>query len=487
MRRIFSFITLFLALSISAFAQPQPSFEYAGQLITDLRFDEANAVLDQLEEDNEPQWKLAYLHLSLSFIKNMIDANEKAYDEVRDQMENWLDIVEDDGDKSDPDYYLFVGEMNLQLAAIEAKFGNNWSAGQYGLSGLNALKRGRREHPAYVPMYAGIGVLNVAIGSIPETYQGFVNLLGFSGEVETGMSYLRMALNASNREQWKYLKGKHAFIYGYISNQLQPGKLKSMRELGVDPTTSPAIAFIEAKMLQSQGKNDELIALLDTIRRLPNRYPVPYLYYLYGRAKLARGDDDANVYLEQYLRDCQGKNYIKSTLRYLSWYYRLHGNSAKAEEYRKRVLGEEGDDFVGGDKEAIQEMELPPMPLALLKARLAFDAGHFVEGLALLPTTDASLYTGINLIEYHYRRARIFQSLNQNAMAAKDFKAAVEIEAEPTTYARANSELQLGVILEEVNPRAAIQYYEGVLDLDDYPWYEGTQQKAKAGLERLNQ
>lgn len=484
MRQIAIILALFLGISGTSRAQVQAdqTFNSAIEEIFKLNFSSAQAHIRTLSNTND--WRVPYLRFQISFLKHFVDEDEAAFDKDRSRMEDLIESVEDNGDQDSPDYHLYLGEMNLEMASIEAKFNHKWSAAGYGLDGINHLEDGQEKFPTHKPMYAGIGVLNVALGSIPDSYKSFAAFLGFSGDLERGFRYLDRAIDASSKSEYAHLRAKHVFIYVYVMNALQPGKIESLTAYGVNPKENALLAFLEVKLLQARGKNNEIIEMIEAVQAIPNRYNFPYLDYLLGRAKLARGDDDANLILERYVRTTKGVNYLKSTFRYLNWYYRLKGANALAESYKQKVL-EEGNDFVGADKQALREMESGDYNLTLIRARLAFDAGDMVKALEYVPSTDAHKYSYAELIEFHYRRGRVFQELGQLSLAVQSFQQAARIQTTPLTFERVNAELQLAFILEDINANASIRHYQSVLEFENYPWYEGTQQKAKAGLSRL--
>ena len=60
------------------------------------------------------------------------------------------------------------------------------------------------------------------------------------------------------------------------------------------------------------------------------------------------------------------------------------------------------------------------------------------------------------------------------------------ISGAPDSYALGNSALQMGLIYERMNkPDVAKLYFKKALRYDQYPFYEGIHQKAKAGIDRL--
>lgn len=488
MRVRFLFSFLLLLVSVCSFAQfpMDKKLKQAHELIFTLKFDSAETILNSYEKDHPNQQTTSYLRFNLFFLRHFVDEDEAAFTKDKRKMLDWLEVVKD-GDESSPYYHLYVGEMKFEMAALELKFGRMFSGAQYALGALSSMEDGQEEYPDFVPLKVGAGVLNVAIGSVPDNYRFLTSMLGYSGDLELGLQLLRESTQVSEQPQWSYLKTKNVFVYVYVAQQLNPNVKLSVKSYGLDPHTNPLLAYLESRLLQKEGDMDELIDMLLDVRAIPGVHDFPYLVYTLGRAKLTRGDEDANLHLLSYLQMNKGVNYNKSTLRFLSWYYRLRGQNARMELYRSRVL-EEGTASVGADLEALRECEVEPIALELLKARLAFDSGQHQKVLRMLKGKESQICrTQNDHMEFHYRLGRSYEQLEDVKNAITSLTNAIKYTIEPITVNRVYSELHLALLYEQTKEYdKAREHYENVLEFDDYPWYEGTQQKAKAGLERLD-
>lgn len=488
MRKFVVLTLFFLDFSASLLSQPifYTPFERGVRDAFQLKFDAVDADLIAMRDNGEQAWRIEYVEFMVQFLGHFVNENQEAYDEDRDILKARIDRFRDEAPKGTPEYYLYLGEMSLGMAGLEAKFKHNWGAAGHGIDGLSAFQKGQELFPSYKPMAAGMGILNVAVGSVPEDYQFITNMMGYRGDIQRGMQYLRSAIESSKDRQYAHLRDKHAFLYGIIAEQLFPDEVSSVSELNSSPDNSPLLAFIESNLLKSKGENDEMIALLEKVTAQTEFYPFPYLWYQLGRAKLARGDEDANRVLERFISINKGGNYVKSTNRYLHWYYRLRGDAAKANQYKNLVISQ-GETAVGADLQALREIERGEVPINLLKARLEFDHGRPLEALALLRSVDVESLSPQHLIDYHYRVGRANQELGRNSSAIRSFQSARSIDrGDETTFEQVNATLQLAILTEDNDRMLSTQMYRAVLDYDDYPWRHTTQQKAKAGLSRLD-
>lgn len=456
----------------------------AHEEIFSLRLSKAVHRIEAYEAKHPNQLTTSYMRFNESFLRLFISEDEFEYDKHKPDLEKWLEKVKD-GNENDPYYYLFSGEMHFELSALETKFDNNFGAANHALKGLNLLKEGQEKFPDFEPLFIGTGVLNVALGSLPDNYKFMASFLGYSGDIQKGMRLLKEGVELTEKPQWKYMRTKAVFIYMYIKQQLY-GEQESVEKYGLDASDNPILAFLETKTLQSFGRNEELINLLTKVKSDPETSKIPYFDYLLGRAKLYRGDADAHFFLLSFLQENKSSNYKKSTLRYLSWYYRLKGNDVMALMYRQRACLE-GTVTVGADAEALQECQMELLPLFLLRARVLYDSGKLLEAeRELIGQANSLGQSPVQRLEYHYRLGRVYQSIGRFNSAMSEFALAAKFNQTPTLFARVNAELQWAIVLEaQGEKQLALSHYLKVLEFSDYPWYEGTQQKAKAAIQRL--
>ena len=89
--------------------------------------------------------------------------------------------------------------------------------------------------------------------------------------------------------------------------------------------------------------------------------------------------------------------------------------------------------------------------------------------------------------EFNYRSARVFQKLNQNALAIEFYSRAITLSKENDFYFGAVSYLQLGYIYQVLNNRAlAIANFRNALNYPTHEYKNSIDNKAKAALNELN-
>lgn len=489
MRRPLNVIILLL-LSLLTHAQLplDTELQEIHKAIYRLQLSRAELDLARYEREHPNQQTTAYLRFTSSFLKHFVDEDVDAYERDRETMEAFIDLVESSDRVHNPYYYLYLGEMNLEMASMEIKFDHRWKALSYALDGLSYFEEGAEKFPNFTPLLMGQGVLNVGLGSIPDNMQFFASVLGFSGDLELGIRQLKKAAVQTETGAYHYLHEKHVLCYTYIRHQLYPDEPISVRDWSLNPGDNPLLAYVEAHIQHKAGNVDEVISVLGQALAVKGAHVFPYLYYLYGRAKLARMDADADVPLQRYLQLNRGVYYRRSTLRYLSWFEMLHGESSHSTNYRLRIATE-GSTSKGADLDATTDANNHPQGWnrRLVQARLYFDAGDSEKALDILgPGYQHFCSSQADILEYHYRKGRVLQSLGRDLEAIESFEKAIEYTPSPMTHERVSAEMELAALLEPIRKSQALTHYRAVLRYEGYPWYEGTQQRAKVAISRLS-
>ena len=453
-------------------------------LMYELRLDEALEVIDAERIENDKNGFIPYLYFTHEFFKMFISENETYFNKNRDRIDGYIDEVKDLDDDS-PWQKFCLSEMYLMRSSIEIKFENNWGAAWDGLKAYNLLKENAENFPEFEPQWVNQGVLNLALGSIPNNYKFMASFFGMEGNIDEGRKLIDKAWSSCQSKSEEYRFNKTAFIYGYAAHQLALTDLKDLRDLNVDPLESSLLIYVQVKLFQSQNRNSEILTLLENRKKGVQYFPFYYLDYLEGKSKLAALRNDANVPFEAYLRNYPGNHFIKASYGFLSWFYTIQGNAAKAAENKSLVFSE-GRDFTGADQMAIHYMSSHENG-ELIKAHLSFDNGDFVKAKKLLRSCVNETESQDEKIEWHYLFGRIFQQENSLSSAINSFVLMLEVgSGKNESYYIANGSLQLAKIHEELGElEKAKSYYKSIFDLEDYPYEEGIQQQAKAGLKRV--
>lgn len=463
----------------------QPRMQQAMQALTEMRYPDLQRLL-ALERRERPQNRAAdYLEAASICVELFVRQGPERYEAREARLEILLERI---GQLPDEEPYkkLFLGEIQLGRAILLGKYGNQWKAAWFFSKTYHLLKSNQEQFPRFAPHDVPWGVLQAALGSLPRNYQTLAGLLGFQGDLEKGMELIRRGYQGcQEKEQWQFYRPYHAFVYVFASQQLDRPQAPTFPELGVPVAKSGFLIYLQARLLLEQGQAREALQLLQQRPQGDSYMEFPFLHYLTGKAALIAAPQQASAHFRRYLSHEEETIYRNSTHRYLAWYYLLEDQRDSVAALRQRILTE-APGISGADKQARAEARRG-WNIRLVRARLEFDGGAPAKALALL---DTSLISE-NLqpwerVEWHYRRGRAFQRLENWYAARKSYHRALEVPGEVLTYARGNSALQLAHLYDQARRlSAARKYYQRSLEYSNYPFYEGIHQKAKAGLSQL--
>ena len=148
-----------------------------------------------------------------------------------------------------------------------------------------------------------------------------------------------------------------------------------------------------------------------------------------------------------------------------------------------------GNTDTDADKEANKNAKSGrwPNPL-LLKARVLNDGGYNDQALTLLQTKNINEFTdATDKLEYTYRTGRIYDDLNKDDAAIKNYLTAISLGISRTEYYASRAALQIGMIYEKQgNKSLAIQYYTKCLEMANHDYKDSIDQKAKSGIARCS-
>ncbi|WP_421752733.1 tetratricopeptide repeat protein [Croceimicrobium sp.] len=453
--------------------------------IAELRYSDLHQILNRERKANPTNRVPDYLEAAALCIRGFFVENEDWYSENESRLEKLFARVEDLPDQ-EPYKRVFLAEMALGRSGIHGKYKNNIKAAWGFYRAYNLLDDNLREFPDFIPTLIPFGVLQTAVGSLPSDYKSVASLFGFKGNIEEGLKMIRKAYYYSLADpKLKFHRDYFGFVYAYVNYELETEEQVSLYTLGMEVGASSFFTYLEAQQKLRSGEAAEALKLLQNRPRGSAYLEVPFFEYYTGKVALMIKPEQAYKHLHLFLETAKDHEHRKSAYRYLAWYHLLNGQKTEAEAYRQKIM-QEAETLTGSDKQALDEA-LRGFNLHLIKARLDFDAGRYariVENLKPEGVEDCCRKNWERQ-EYHYRRARALQELGLIDQAIPAFLKAMEYK-EPVSFSLANSILQVAILFEHKgNWSQSKRYFKEALALEGYPFHEGVQQKAKAGLERL--
>ena len=430
-----------------------------------------------------------YLSEYLDFYRLISYESQDYYDTFEHLVDNRLNRLRK-GPESSPFQTFARGEIQLHWAILQVKHGDWWSGGMDFYAAYQLFKKTHSQFPEFLPVKKSLLPIKGMIGTLPGAYQSIISLFGIDGDLQSTMDeYPTLLANMAKQDRWEAYHDEAKLFYGYMQLHLlneSTAAWKTIKEATRDYAKNPVSAFARANIALNNYKNDEV---LTTLAPYQDKIPaIPHLDYLHGNALLNKLNPRAKHYLGRYVRQFKGNSYIKDAYLKMGWAYLIDGNT---DFYDKcaYLVNNKAEPRRAVDKQAVKEVEkYNRSNIYLLKARLLFDGGYFKRALTQLikagnpPKTQKRAYT-----EYFYRLGRIRQNLNRETKAIQAFnKLKVLDKSTIYEYYLPASYYQLGVIHEKTEEKQkALNHYQQVLNFDDYPYQKSFNQKAKAGIERL--
>ena len=489
-------------LFITFFARSQFVFDencmHAYKALLSMRFEDAKQSLD-LEKKVNPSNRIpVYLDNYLDFLTLFIDENPEQFKQLNRNEYIRLKFLEQANDNS-PYYRFCIAQVRLQWAFVRLKFGEYIAAVTDIKKASNLLEANKALFPGFLLNYSGLAMIHTISGLVPDEYKWLSNLLGFEGSVEQGTSELWILAGYSGKDEIiKMYQPEILFYLTFITVNLKKDKSEALQILKLSEESAdsgeyrknPLMVFSMASILMKNRYNDKAIELLSAHPNTPDRFPIHYLDYMMGLAKLNRLDTDADIYFLSFLNSFHGLTYIKSAYQKLAWIYLLKGNRQKYYENIHRVI-EEGTTVVDEDRAALTEARSKEIPnITLLRARFLFDGGYYDRAIhELLNRSLKEVITSKKeLVEYTYRMGRIYHETANFPKATQYYNQTIKLGSGQTWYFAASAALQMGLINEnEGNRIEAEKYYKLCLSMRYEEYKNSLSQKAKAGLKRVQQ
>jgi len=484
MRYFFFFIAITFQLSAQSLVF-SPDMLKGIPSVAELRYADLQGLLNK-ERLVRPENRVPdYLEAAAICVRVFFVEDENYYQEQAERLDILFERIEDLPD-SNPYKRVFLAELSLARAGVYGKFKHNVKAGWLFYRAYNLLKDNLVDFPDFIPTLIPFGVLQTAVGSLPEDYKSIASLFGFQGNIEEGLKMIRKAYYYSLADpKLKFHQEYFGFVYAYVNYELQTEEQVSLRTLDMKVGQSSFFSYLEAQQLLRKGQTQEALQIMLDRPKGKSYLEVPYFDYYTGKIALMLGHPQAPYFLQRFLDKTKDREHLKSTYRYLAWHYLIMGDAKKAEQYRQKILAQ-AESLTGSDKQAHQEAERG-FNVYLIEARLDFDAGRYTQLVQTLSPEREQEFcrNDLDRQEFYYRRARALQKLGFADQALEAFLKVQEYPAS-ATYAWGNSILQIAQLYEEKGRfKQSRAYFKKALKYQNYAFHEGVHQKARAGLERI--
>ncbi|WP_337044590.1 tetratricopeptide repeat protein [Emticicia sp. 17c] len=480
------FIGTLLILPVSAWAYDfTPDLQKAYSEIFKLRI---QAGKDLLAKENPQNPFRVYVENYADMIEVLNSEDETAYEKLVSKEDQRLEAIEQTDRKSPYNRFLRA-EIKLHWALLKIRFGHEIKAAWNVIQAYRLLEENQKLFPHFLPNFKSMGCLHILIGSIPENQQWVSNFLGLKGNIQEGLKELEIA---STDKVWG-LEANFCllFIQAYILQYTDKANTQLLHAVEDHPDNLN-LNFLATAISLKTGRTDQAIQLL---KKSP--YNNSYLYFpvfeLYkAEVNLYKSNykQATSAYLN-YLKNFKGKTFVKDTYYKLflcSWF---EGDEKRGISYINKIPTA-GSTIAEADKAAQKFYEnyartntLPNQ--ALIKMRLAFDAGYYNEAREKAESlSENSFSTTKDKAEFNYRVARIYHKMSDTAKAIQAYQKAIvltDAHKDAQWHFGASAALQLGYIFQEQNQRLkARTYFEKAISYKKHEYKTSIDNKARAAL-----
>ncbi len=459
---------------------------------TNFRFEKCDSLLNRERRSNPSNIATEYISSYKDFLLVFITEDKQLFEAQKDDMSARQKRMQEIPEESPWQRYA-EAEILIHTALTKLKFREYFTAGYQLRKAYRLIEENREEHPEFIPQYPTIGFFHAAISTIPENYMWIARLAGFKGTIEQGTAEMDKAVNASrNHKNLNYLLGTAIGLRMIAALNFErdvegAGRLTTK----MDPSFSgPLRTFLVANaLLYNDTPGDELEYLRSSTLEPEGTQPLYYLYYMRGLSYLNRLElSAARADLTRFIDNYTGTSFMNSAWQKLAWINLMEGDTDGYNECIQRA-GTGPEPFTDEDKQAYREYEQNETPNAiLLRSRVLFDGRDYNGALGQIAGKDiGSFPTKRDKIELTYRFARISEMTGDHDKALRFYGKTITNGRETRYYFAANSALHSGYIYESRGDTLnALEHYRMCLKMRGHDYQNSIDQKAKAGISRLN-
>ncbi|WP_018344914.1 tetratricopeptide repeat protein [Cytophaga aurantiaca] len=491
-KRVYSWIHPFLFCLFFSFPSYSSYYfntelESAYKEILQLKLSEAKARI-ATEQVRDPHNGIAIYLRSLAETTGLLFSEDLSeYERLKSGESAYLKLIQSNNLPSSPYHKFCLAEIKLQWAFTQMKFNDEVSAALSTKQALVLLNENLKAFPTFVPTKKSLGLLNIIIGSIPNSHAWLASSLGFKGNVTTGMQMIQEVIDS------KTIYLQEGYLIKIITEQYilnRDSNMESMKQLFSRYPNNILYGYIYASILSKHGNSSDALTIIETISVEDNYLSLPFIDYLHGDLLMQQGKYvAARFYFNRYINTFKGKNLLKDATYKLFLSYWLKDEDATAMTYWKSIQTV-GQSTFESDKYAQKialSNELPNKQLA--KIRLFTDGGNFTQAFEIYNATNLSdLTTKKDKIEYYYRAARLYQKTGRQNECIQYYKKVISLSAETKNnfYYAPNSSLQLGYIYTQLkNYTVARSYFHQAIAYKNHEYENSIEQKAKIALNEI--
>ncbi|GAA4385674.1 DUF3808 domain-containing protein [Hymenobacter koreensis] len=420
----------------------------------------------------------------IDFTELVVSQDAARYEAVIDKQDEYLEQLAQLPRTPLRDYAR--AEIRLHQAVAQVMFDHEfqgaWSLRQAYLQ----VQQNAKRWPNHLPTRKTLGLCQFLIGSVPEGYRWFMNLLGLPGDTNAGLQNLRTATLHPHDFQIEsqVLLALIRQAYQGADNEAAALADRLYREQPDNLLFSYLVMSIQKKLHHT----DRALAAYRSRPTGPAYPVVPYLHHMAADLLLYQGQYAASTQAnQQFINDYRGSHYRKDAWFKMYLAHWLAGNDAAAERARRQIASG-GETVVEEDRYAQRFIDDQlPLNRTLTAARLQLDGGYYRAALSTLNRFRVTAATPLrDRLEEPYRLARAYHGLSRLDSARFYYQRTLSLSGNAPYYFAPQSALQMGYLSLEAGQKAqAKAYFQKALGYAKHEYKTSTDAKAKVALAAL--
>lgn len=455
------------------------------------RLNDAERIFEELAEQDDGALAAQYYLATISFYKGMMTHNKTYFDEHYQRADTlrhlirhlpvsmWTEFVD--------------AELHLLHAIAAAKRDKRLKAVWEGRVAYNKLDRVIQTYPNFYEPLAGMGLLHLAVGSLPGSTRRILKLLGFGGSIKQGIDELKAVAENSR------LHSESARLVIALANSVfTPSvehSLQIVQELIYEYPQSMVLAHIYGFLLLSDRRAEEAEDVLRRAEQWGRDSAYIYIHYIdfYIADALFRQNRfaEAETYLRRYLDQHTGPALKTATYYELGLSLEMQGKREAAIPFYSMVKNTRGQDDEASMERATQWLLNKPMTdreRQLLLGRNAYDGGRNREAEAILhEILDDPEALLEERSEAAYRLGRVYHSEDRLEEAKEAYRRAVQYSQDPLAKWAPWSEFYIAEMCSrQGNVEEADAAYRRALAYDDaYDFRDLLEKRARVAMQDI--
>ena len=491
MKKILLIIITFLSVQT---LQSQKVYDFsitcqqAYKNICELKIKNAESLIQLAKQQNVNNLIPIYLESYIDIIELFFNEDINEYKERKDKIDDRIALLKK-GNENSALYLFCLSNAYLHKSVLHVRYGENMSSAWAARKAYMLIKENKEAFENFAPNNMIFGSLQAITGTIPKSYNWIASILGMKGSLTEGIKNLSSFVN-SNDPWAKLFNTESSFLFCYLNyyiNNKQDETIQFIQSGKFDLVNNHLFAYTAAN-LGINAKQTEFAKNVIINKNKSSDYLQTNVWDMQmGFIKLHQLEfTEAIHYFNIYLKNFKGNFYLKDVYQKLSWAYYLQENYKAAQEARNAVLTK-GNTNSDADKQALKDAKAPQWPnVILLKSRLLNDGGYNTEALNLLQNYSINSFNkDEEKLEFVYRLARIYDDINNDALAIKYYNQTIVLGKFRKEYYAARAALQIGMIYEKLkNNKEAVAFYNQCLNMDHHDYKNSLDQRAKSGIAR---